>query len=48
MKRPALWLAVFLFLVTFSLIGYRVLRLGYPLFPTPSVKVWGLSMEIVF
>jgi len=48
MKRPALWLAVVLFLVSFSLIGYRVLRLGYPLLPTPSVKAWGLSMEIVF
>jgi hypothetical protein len=48
MKRPALWLAVGLFLVSLSLIGYKVLRLGYPLLPTSSVKAWGLSMEIFF
>ncbi len=48
MKRPALWLAVVLFLVSFSLIGYRVLRLGYPLLPTPSVKAWEVTMEIFF
>ena len=48
MKRPALWLAVFLFLISLSLIGYRVLRLGYPLLPTPSVKAWGVTMEIFF
>ena len=48
MKRPAFWLAVALFLVSFSLIGYRVLRLGYPLLPTFPSKVWGLTMEIFF
>ena len=47
-KRPALWLAVFLFLISLSLIGYRVFRLGYPLFPTSPVKAWGLTMEIFF
>ena len=47
-KRPALWLAVAFFLVSFSLIGYRVFRLGYPLLPTSSVKAWGLTMEIFF
>lgn len=48
MKRPALWLAVALFLVSFSLIGYRVYRLGYPLLPTFPAKAWGLTMEIFF
>ncbi len=48
MKRPALWLAVAFFLVSFSLIGYRIIRLGYPLFPTFPAKAWGLTMEIFF
>jgi len=48
MKRPGLWLAAVLFFVSFSLIGYRVLRLGYPLLPTSRAKVWGLTMEIFF
>ena len=48
MKRPALWLAAALFLVSFSLIGYRVYRLGYPLLPTFPAKVWGLTIEIFF
>jgi hypothetical protein len=47
-KRPALWLAVVLFLAAFSLIGYRVFRLGYPLVPTSRVGVWGITMEIFF
>jgi len=45
-KRPAFWLAVALFLVSFSLIGYRVLWLGYSLLPTSPVKVWELTMEV--
>jgi len=48
MKRPGLWLAAVLFFVSFSLIGYRVLRLGYPLLPTSPVRAWGLTMEIFF
>ena len=48
MKRPALWLAVALFLISLSVIEYRVFRLGYPLFPTSPVKAWGLSMEVFF
>ena len=48
MKRPGLWLAAVLFLVSFSLIGYRVFRLGYPLLPTSPPKAWGLAMEIFF
>jgi hypothetical protein len=48
MKRPSLWLAVVFFLAAFSLIGYRVLRLGYPLLPTIPEKVWGLTLEIFF
>ncbi len=37
MKRPALWFAVAFFLVAFSLIGYRVVRLGDPLLPTQEL-----------
>jgi len=48
MTRSAFWLAIALFLVAFCLIGYRVLRLGYPFLPTSPVKAWGLSMEIFF
>jgi len=48
MKRPGLWLAVLLFLIPLVLIGYRVLRLGYPLFPTSPVKAWGFTLEIFF
>jgi hypothetical protein len=47
-KRPALWLAVALFVVSFSLVGYRVLRLGYPLLPTSPENAWRLSMEVFF
>ncbi len=48
MNRPGLWLAVFLFLIPLFLIGYRVLRLGYPLFPTSPVKAWGFTLEVFF
>jgi hypothetical protein len=48
MKRPGLWLAAVLFLVSFSLIGYRVYRLGYPLLPTFPAKTWGLTIEMFF
>ncbi|MGB9627591.1 MAG: UUP1 family membrane protein [Thermodesulfobacteriota bacterium] len=48
MKRPSLWLAFFLFLIALSLIGYRVLRLGYPLLPTSTVKAWGFTLDIFF
>jgi hypothetical protein len=45
MKRPALLLAVALLILSFALIGYRVLRLKYPLFPAAPAKVWQLSMD---
>lgn len=45
MRRTATFLAVGLLLAAFSLIAYRVIRLGYPLYPASPVKAWGLSLE---
>jgi len=45
MKHGAVWLALALLLLCSVLIGYRILRLGYPLFPTAPGKAWQLSME---
>lgn len=45
MKRPAVLLAVLLFLASTLIISYRVISLGYPLFPAAPVKVWLLVME---
>lgn len=45
MKRPALLLAVALLLLSFALISYRIIWLGYPIFPTVLVKAWELSMD---
>jgi len=45
MKRPALLLAVALLLLSFVLISYRILWLGYPISPTVQVKAWQLSMD---
>ena len=45
MKRPAVLLAVLLVAASASLITYRVVRLGYPLLPAATKKVWQLSME---
>ena len=45
MKRPAVLLTVVLFVVSFVLIGYRILWLNYPLFPPLPEEAWQLSME---
>jgi hypothetical protein len=45
MKRPAVVLAVVLMLLSVTLIGYRILWLGYPRFPTVSSEVWQLSIQ---
>jgi hypothetical protein len=44
-KHPAVVVAMLLVIVAAILIGYRVVKLGYPLLPTASVKVWQLSIE---
>ena len=44
-KRPAVAAAVFLILLCIVLVGYRVVRLGYPLLPAATINVWQLSME---
>ncbi|MGZ3612622.1 MAG: 7TM domain-containing protein [Thermodesulfobacteriota bacterium] len=45
MKRPATLLAMALLLLSFALIGYRVIWLKYPIFPAAPQKVWRLSMD---
>jgi hypothetical protein len=45
MRRTATFLAVGLLLAAFSLITYRIVRLGYPLFPASPAKAWDLSLE---
>ena len=45
MKRTATLLAVGLFLAAFSLVGYRIIRLGYPVIPAAPVKAWEVSLE---
>ena len=45
MKRPTLLLAVALFILSFALIGYRIIWLKYPILPAAPEKVWHLSMD---
>jgi len=45
MKRPAVLLAVALLLLSFAFISYRIIWLGYPVFPTAPGKAWQLSMD---
>ncbi len=45
MKRPALWLALFLFLLTAALLSYRIVWLGYPVFPTAPGRTWELTIN---
>ncbi len=45
MKRPALWLALLLFLLTAGLLCYRIVWLGYPLFPTAPGKTLQLTIS---
>lgn len=46
MKYKPFWLAFALLLLSAALIGYRVIRLHYPLLPDPKVKAWQFSMGI--
>jgi hypothetical protein len=45
MKHPAVFLAVGLLLLSTALISYRVIRLGYPVFPSAPGKAWQVSMD---
>lgn len=45
MKHPAVVIVVILLLVPLILIGYRIVWLGYPLFPTVQGETWQVSME---
>ncbi|MFQ5961121.1 MAG: UUP1 family membrane protein [Candidatus Methylomirabilales bacterium] len=45
MKHPVVLIAILLFLFPAALISYRVLALGYPLFPTMPGETWRLMME---
>jgi hypothetical protein len=45
MKRPALWLALLLLLLTAALLFYRIVWLGYPVFPTAPGGTWELTIN---
>jgi hypothetical protein len=45
MKRPALWLSLFLLLFSATFLTYRVLGLGYPVVPTVPGQTWQLSID---
>ena len=45
MNRPVVLLAILLLLFPAALISYRVLALGYPLFPAAPGTTWRLTME---
>lgn len=45
MKRPAAWLAAVLLLFTIALLAYRIMSLGYPLFPTAPGRTWQLRIN---
>ncbi len=45
MKRPAILLAVALLLLSSAFISYRIIWLGYPIFPTAPGKAWQLDMD---
>jgi hypothetical protein len=45
MKRPALWLALFLLFLTAALLLYRIVWLEYPVFPTAPGKTWQLTIN---
>lgn len=46
MKHPAVWLAVALIFLSFLMIGYRIVGLGYPPLPTAPGKAWQISMNV--
>lgn len=45
MKRPAVWLALALLLFTAALLTYRIVWLGYPVFPTAPGRTWQLLID---
>ena len=45
MKRPALWLALALLVLTGALLTYRIIWLGYPVFPTAPGRTWQLLID---
>jgi hypothetical protein len=44
-KRPAVWLALALLLFTGALLTYRIVWLGYPVFPTAPGRTWQLLID---
>lgn len=48
MKHKAAYLSGILLLITAILVGYRVIYLHYPLFPTANVKAWRIAAELYF
>jgi hypothetical protein len=44
-KRPAVWLALALLLFTTALLTYRIVWLGYPVFPTAPGRTWQLLID---
>jgi len=44
-KKPALWLALTLFLLTVCLMIYRVIGLGSPLIPAVSGQTWQIAID---
>jgi hypothetical protein len=44
-KRPAVMLALVLLLLTACLLAYRIVWLGYPLFPTAPGRTWQLLID---
>jgi hypothetical protein len=45
MRRPAVLIAGGLVLLSAALISYRIIRLGYPVFPAAPGKAWQVSMD---
>lgn len=45
MTRPVVLLVILLLLFPTALISYRVLALGYPLFPAAPAETWQISMD---
>jgi len=45
MKRPAVWLALLLVLLSGSLVAYRIVVLHYPALPSSSGEAWNLTLE---
>jgi hypothetical protein len=44
-KRPAVLLALILLLLASCLLAYRVIRLGYPLFPAAPGRTWQITID---